>query len=235
MSDIIKPEVRKRYESFEDALPTIYKLIKQKQYKWILKGITHLDYDDVTQIIVIHVFSKWGQFNNDKGRLESWVNAIISNQLINLGRNIFYNSSRPCLKCACNQGETLCEITKSGLQCAECPIYAKWEKGKKSAFNVKQAVPLPNHELEVHNIPSQEINYDKSIEIFHKEMEKVLNTHEFRIYKMLFIEHLSEEEIAKRLNFKTTGSRAPGYMRIKQIEKIALEKGRELLKEIDLF
>lgn len=193
-----------------------------------------MDYDDVSQIIRIHIYNKWDQYNHEFP-LEPWINKIITSQLINLSRNIYYSNARPCLKCPDNEGGDLCRTYKK--QCDACPLFAKWQSRKKPAYDIRLPLPIENHLTEVYDMPSSDFMFmDKSIEIFHEHMRKILRKKEWRVYELLYIDNLSEDEVAKKLGFKTSeSSRKPGYARIKQIQKIILIKANSIKDKIDLF
>ncbi len=79
-----------------------------------------------------------------------------------------------------------CGFTASGKQCNECPLYAKWEKIKKSAYDVKITVSLENHKNYFMNFEST-ANYDyKNAENkLHALMKINLSDKHFFIYKQI--------------------------------------------------
>lgn len=220
--------------SFEEKIDIIDSAIKKRYYKWGIKAISWMDYDDVSQIIRIHIYEKWDQYNPEYP-LEPWINKIITYQLINLSRNVYYSNARPCLKCPDNEGGDLCRTYKK--QCDLCPLFAKWQSRKKPAYDIRLPLPMENHMAEVYDMPSNDYSFtDKSLKIFHSNMQKVLTKKEWRVYKLLYIDNFSENETAKKLGFKTSeSSRQPGYARIKQIQKIIIAKANKLKDKIDFF
>lgn len=190
-----------------------------------------MDYDDVSQIIRLHIFNKWDQYNQEMP-LEPWINRIITSQLINLSRNIYYSNARPCLKCPDNEGGDLCRTYKK--QCDACPIFKKWQNGKKAAHDIRLPLPMENHSVEVYDLPAQTTDIEKSIPLFHEIMKKMLRKSEWEIYELLYIQNLSEKAVAEKLGFRSSESRAPGYARIKQVQKIIMEKANKAKNEIDL-
>jgi hypothetical protein len=220
--------------TFESCLPVIEDLLNRRRYKWQMRAIVWMDFEDIKQIIKIHLFKKWSLYDPAKP-LQPWINSIINHQMINLGRNYYYSHARPCLRCPSNEGNDLCAITLSGKQCEECHIYKRWTKTKKAAYDIQLALPISNHEQEVHELASTDIDFDKSIKLFHLEMRKVLNNSEWRAYHCLYILHLSEEETGRELGFKSSEGRKPGYARIKQLQKVILKKANKLKHTIDLL
>ena len=165
--------------------------------------------------------------------LGPWLNRIISNQIKNLIRNNYGNYCRPCLKCAAAQSYDLCAIYEK--QGAPCPIYINWVKGKKNAHDTKLPVSIENHQSEVHSkFYEQEITH--SIENFNEALRKVLKPMEWKVYKHLYIDLGSEEDLAKKMNFKTNEkNRTPGYKQINNIVKKIVEKSKKMLNEgVDL-
>ena len=86
-------------KDFEDFIDTIDEEIKKRKSKWKLTSITWMDFDDISQILRIHIYKKWHLYDPAKP-LAPWLNRISPNQIKNLIRNNYANYARPCLKCA---------------------------------------------------------------------------------------------------------------------------------------
>jgi hypothetical protein len=148
------------------------------------------------------------------------------------------------LSCPFNQNkegesgiEMSCGFTTTGKQCNECPLYAKWEKVKKSAYDVKITVSLENHKNYFMNCESS-VSYDyKNAETkFHDLMKSNLSDKHFFVYKMFFIDNLTDDQVANILRFKTSEKgRKAGYKQIKNLKKMLYIKAQTLLKENDIF
>lgn len=233
MDEIVVKEVQPVYRTFEEALPIIDKILQARKGKWQLRAVSSMDYDDVSQLCRIHIWKKWEQYDPTQ-KLEPWVSRIITRQVINLIRNVYSSHSRPCLKCAENQGGDLCGAF--GKQCAECPLFALWERTKKRAFNVKLPVSMENHLLEVFEMPDTSVNAERAVQTIWEHMRQVLRPTELAVFEMTYIQHLDDSEIAKKMGFEATEkNRKPGYSRISQINRKILEKVREIRDEIDIF
>jgi len=216
-----------RKNNFEDYIDVIDNEIRKRRSKWRLDSITWMDYDDVSQILRSHIFAKWGQWDPDRP-LIPWVNKIITNQLKNLIRNHYHSFAKPCHNCPFNadiheEGNDTCSFTKSRLQDENCPLYKKWSKTKKHAFEIKMASSLENIKYEPSHlfseISSSHFNLEFYIEKAHKLMEGSLNKKQYDIYKMLFIDNLEEEEVAIILGYKTNEKgRKAGYKQIKNLK-----------------
>jgi hypothetical protein len=229
MEEIKKPTFEEKYEE-------IHTLIQRRRYKWQLKGISSLDFDDIIQIILLHIFVKWEQYNPSLP-LPQWVNKIISSQLINLTRNNFYKFARPCLRCAFNKNsDDSCEYTKSKIQDSSCIVYKKWEQKKKSSYDINLALPMANHENEVNSLPGQNCNLERAIQEFHEKMKLVLTKTEYKVYDLLFIQKVTEVEAAKEMGYKTSEScRKVGYNNFLRFKKRIMEKAKKVKDEIDFY
>ena len=144
-----KSKVKNKSLSFEESIHLIDEEIKKRRIKWSLTALAWMDYEDVSQIIRIHIYKKWHMYDSSKP-LAPWLNRIISNQIKNLIRNHYGNYSRPCLRCAAAEGENLCEIYQK--QCSDCPLYSDWEKNKKNAYDIKMPLPIENHQHETKSL-----------------------------------------------------------------------------------
>ena len=85
-------------KSFESRINEIDSEIQKRRSRWRLSSLSWMDFDDISQILRIHIFKKWYLYD-DSQPLAPWLNRIISNQIKNLIRNNYGNYSRPCLKC----------------------------------------------------------------------------------------------------------------------------------------
>jgi DNA-directed RNA polymerase specialized sigma24 family protein len=216
--------------TFEESYGFINQEITKRKGKWNLTSLHWMDYDDVSQIIRIHIYEKWHLYDSSKP-LGPWVNRIISNQIKNLIRNNYGNFSRPCLKCEAARPNNGCDIYE--IQCAECPLYAKWQKTKKSAYDIKIPLALEDHAHEVNPVSFDDgVNLHKFAENLHKKMKEILKPNEWIVYKGLFIKNKSEEEVAKYMGFKSNEeNRSPGYKQIKNIRKKIIEKVKKCLQK----
>ena len=220
---------------FENFIDEINAEISKRRNKWNLTALTWMDFDDVSQILRIHIYKKWHLYDPAKP-LSPWLNRIISNQIKNLIRNNYGNYSRPCLKCDAAEGEEFCKIYEK--QCNACPLFANWEKTKKNAHDIKIPVPLENHEQEVFNLQGQEGNLQGNIEKIHEKMKNNLKPLEWKVYKLLYIENLTEEQAAKKMGYKTSEkNRSPGYKQIKNLQKNIILKAKKFIKrgDVDIF
>ena len=226
---------RKKKLKFEECIESVDHEISKRRNKWNLTALAWMDFDDVAQILRIHIHKKWHLYEQGKP-LAPWVNRIISNQIKNIIRNNYGNFTRPCLRCAAAEGDNLCSIYEK--QCSTCPLYAQWEKTKKRAHDAKLPLSLENHTKEIHSIPSDHCDIEVAAKKLHVKMKKILTPNEWMVYNYLYIENLDEEEVAKKMGYKTSEkNRQPGYKQIKNIKKNIVIKVKNLLNndEIDIF
>ena len=221
-------------KSFEDCIQIIDVEIAKRKPRWNLSSLAWMDYDDVSQIVRLHVFKKWGQYDQTKP-LVPWLNAIIGNQIKNLIRNHYSNFSRPCLKCAAAV-DLGCKIY--GEQCSACPLFGHWVKRKQAATQIKMPVSIENHPQEIREISDATVDISNQITNFHNRMREILRPQEFLVYESLFIFHEDESIVAKKLGYiSNEKGRTPGYKQIKNIRKQIIIKAKKSLKEgdIDIF
>ena len=220
---------------FEDYIELIDAEINKHRNKWFLSESTSIDFEDVSQIIKIHIFKKWPLFDDSK-RLEPWINAIVSNQIKNLIRNNYGNYSKPCVKCGAAVGGDGCAIYNE--QCAACPLYAKWEKTKKHALNIKKCQSTEENSNYIQAQEDESFSLEYNISKLNDFLPKILKENEYKFYQLYFIEKNSEEYIAKKMKFKTCeANRKPGYKQIQNIKKSIIRKVLKAIGEdkIDLI
>lgn len=229
------PDNKKKKLRFEDCIHEIdFEIIKRKR-KWSLSTISWMDFEDVSQILRTHIFIKWELYDQSKP-LAPWLNRIISNQIKNLVRNHYSNFARPCLKCSAAEDSELCSIY--GKQDNECPLYAFWEKSKKQAHDVKMPLPLENHAQEIYTNYSDDINLYSNMKRLNEALEKHLKPVEWKVYKLLYIDNIDEDEAAQKMGYKTSEkNRSPGYKQIKNIRKSIIGKAKLLISQgkLDIY
>jgi hypothetical protein len=226
-----KPIVR----PFEDFLVVIDEEIAKRRNKWNLTSLNWMDYDDVSQIIRIHIYRKWAQYDQRKP-IQPWLNVIISHQIKNLIRNVYSNFARPCLKCYAAVDNSGCKIYVE--QCEKCPMFANWKKRKEPATHIKLPVSIENHDNEVKGMFDATSDVMNHIKKANDAMKKILKPLEYQVYEGLFILHQDEDTVAKKLGYiSNEKGRNPGYKQIKNIRKAIILKFKKALKDgaIDVY
>jgi len=218
---------------FEDCIQIINEEINKRRPKWMLTAIQWMDWDDIGQLLRIHISKKWQLWDQTRN-LRPWLHSLITHQISNLIRNHYGNHVRPCLKCSAAEDENLCSIYT--VQCSSCPLYAKWLKTKKSANDIKLPVSIEHHVNELSNMPNETIDFNKAVQNLHTKMKSVLKPAEYMVYEFLYINNGNENDVAKLLGFKTSEkNRMAGYRQVKNIKDSILKKAKDLIykNEID--
>ena len=108
----------------------IDKIINQAQTKWQLTALAWIDFEDVAQIIRIHIYKKIHLWDKER-KIGPWLHSLVRNQIVNLLRNYHGSVSKPCNSCAAYQGDESCRIySKIG---DSCPLFSYWQKNKMNA------------------------------------------------------------------------------------------------------
>jgi RNA polymerase sigma factor (sigma-70 family) len=197
-------------KEFEARFPELKIILGRRKSSWTL---TTLDWDDVSSILMVRLWQKFHLYEPEKGPLENWANRVISRALSNILRDSLYKWSKPCVTagpsgglCVFNLADNGCAYTKSKTKCGECKLYAKWQKKKESLYNIKASLPLDSHSQEVQNLQEDFLDVEAAKKIIDEKMMAQLNLHDAQIYKMLFIDHLSMEEVGKMMKYKTSNN-----------------------------
>lgn len=230
-----------RKDKYEDHHDLVVGEINKRRGKWFLTSVAWMDFDDVRQMILTHIYAKWDQYDQSKA-LKPWINKIITNQMKNILRNNYSNFVRPCLSCPFNlhmdrnDGKGDCSFTRSGAQDASCPLFAKWERTKKSAYDIKMAVSIDGTSHEAHSISRKEYDIVMAEGRLHEEMKLQLGDRQYKVYDLLYIQHKDEAVVAEEMGYKTSESgRKAGYKQIKNLKKQFKERARKIMNTRDIF
>lgn len=210
--------------SFEDKLKEIEAALERKRSKWHLDAVTYIDYDDIKQVIMTHIYKKWHLWDQEKP-IEPWLSRVVSNQFKNLLRNHYGNYVNPCP-----------DQHKEDHDPLTCPICTKWRNSKKSAYDIKLAVTMEHHMNEICERKDTFLDLELATRKLESEMKIHLNSRQYVAFEMLFVQNKTEEQVANYLGFKTSEKkRSAGYKQIKNLKKIFQEKAREIIKEKDII
>lgn len=218
---------------FEDHADFIQLQISKRRANWRLST---LDFDDVSQILLFHIWEKWSLYIPEKGPLENWVNTTITNRLKNLLRDNLMKFSRPCIqKCVFNLGGTSCGFTTSKLQDRECPRYAEWQKKKEAQFNIKASLPYDNHIQEISNKPADSLDIKAAKDVIDEKIKDKLNRRERKIYKMLYIDHLTAQEACTTLKNEESKLYEPeSYAKLLEFQKKIIRLSKQIILDENL-
>ncbi len=222
---------RPKLPTFEERYPEIVRQIQKRRRKWTLGSV---DFEDVQQILLIHIHRKYGLYDPVKDpTFVHWVNTVISNRINGILRDNHLIYSRPCVTgCIFNTGGDTCSKTSSGLQCIECPLYRNWHDRKADHFNVKQTLPIETHEQEVNNQQSDFVDIEGKKKIIDREMKERLDPGEFKIYRMLMIQGKSEKECGAALGGKKRAGRMfQGYQQLLKLRHKFVKLAKEIIEQ----
>ena len=97
-------------------------------------------------------------------------------------------------------------------------------------------VPMENIPVEVNAMKYENSEIDSAINKISKILKENLSEKLYNIYKMLFIENIPEEDVAKTLVYRTSEKgRKAGYKQIKNLKKMFREKIVKILEKNDIF
>ena len=224
---------------YEDKSNLIDQEIAKRSKSWFLTSVPWIDFQDVSQIIRTHIFRKWDQWDQNRP-IEPWLNRIISNQLKNILRNYYSNFARPCLNCpfSIDRGTNACSFTPTKEQDSNCPLFAKWEKTKKAAYDIKIPVSLSGDDACNINIEDNSVFLDmeKAILVLADYLKEELTKKQYQVFDLLYIKNLNEEDAAKEMGYTTSETnRKLGYKQIKNIKRVIKEKTKKILDKKDVF
>lgn len=217
---------------YEDCMDIINTLLLKASPKWKLQSIQWLDYDDVSQIIRLHIYKKWHLYDYTKP-LEPWVSAIIHNQITNLIHSLYHASAPPCRECAADEGDDSCALY--GKKCLECPLFAAWTRYRKSSHDLKMCFSLENHVDEVEQQEDTQSDMDIKLQKFHLFMLEKLPLKFKKVYQYIYIEHCSDEEAAQKLGYDLPKKLNVALKDIANYKKIITNYGKELIKDFNEY
>jgi len=230
---------RKRKIRYEDMSDVVDQEIRKRKNKWFLDSVPWISFEDVEQIIRVHIYQKFDQWDQ-KRDLKPWINKIITNQFKNILRNYYLNFAKPCASCPFDgtaTAENSCLFTKSGVQDNSCPLFKKWSKYKKNAHDVKIPLRLDSMEFEqVGDSNPSHFEINSCVKRVEKELKEELSEKYYEVYVMLFVDNKSEDEVAKQLGYKSNEQgRTAGYKQIKNIKKMIKEKVIKIIRNKDII
>jgi len=222
-------------KTYEDLVPEIEELLSKYRSKWHLTSLSWLDYDDVSQIIRAHIHKKWDMWDQ-KRAFRPWASILIGNQIKNLIRNHYGNFAKPCLRCDHFMGNEGCSFTESKVQDVSCDIFAKWQKKKKNAFNIKMATSLDALPCIKDNVYDDDLDYERSVSKVHALVMNNLNERHREVYRLLYVEGWEEEAVAVKFGFKKDPSKRKTirYKQINNLKKKFRVLASKLIKEEDV-
>ena len=103
-------------------------------------------------------------------------------------------------------------------------------KTRKQAYDAKLPVSINDHEIEINAAEYSDIDIFALMEKLNKKMKEILKSSEWKIYKALYIDNMSEEDAATLMGYKTNEkNRVPGYKQIKNVKKSIIVKVKKII------
>ena len=215
-------------KTFEQYLPEIQLNIHKRRGSWTIPS---LEWEDVSQILILKLFNKFDKYTPEKGPFEHWMNKLISNTLANLIRDNFAKYSKPCNSgCVFYEGNDDCAYTKSHKQCIECPLYKKWTRKKQQQYNMVTSVSLEDHSNETYQVENDLTNFEMSKHIIEDRLKEHLSEKEWKVYVLMFIDHKPLEFIGKKMGYSLlASSHIPGYQELLRLKRKFIDLSREII------
>lgn len=222
--------------TYEDHIEEIEALLKKAKAKWSLDSLGWIGYEDICQLIRIHINIKWHLWDQSRP-FAPWCKAVISHRITNLIRDCYSSFARPCLKqCPYNMGGDGCSFTKSGIQDTTCPDYAKWYNKKGHIYNIKMPTSIEGKIIVSGANNHQVVDYGELADKLHeKVLERIPSKKLKKVYKLLYIDEVDEEVIVKMMKFIPDSNRKT--IRYKQLENLKvkfLALAKQVMEEEDI-
>lgn len=220
--------------TFEESLPVIIEQIEKRRKKWNVH-VSWIDYDDIRQLLLLHIFKKWSQFDPDKGELSHWVSSICSAQIKNHWRNLLGNTVPPCEYCPANEGGDKCKIFET-KDASRCGILAKWENTKKEKYNLKLAANIEDFSNTLqYKQEHTRSNYGEILDKITIIIKDKLTKKQYKVYEMLYIKNMDDEAIGQELGYRQAYGRKTGYASIRHYKRLIIEVIKQIIKEHDIL
>jgi len=232
-------EVKKTYQDVSDEIDLI---LVHKKHFWNLNAISHIGYDDVCQIIRLHIWNKFDQWNQERP-FGPWCSKLVSRQILNIQKKVYGRYAPPCRGCEFNLGDGRCSLNMNGLQSGECDKYREWQIKKESTYRLilpertdKMFDIDPDGEPRVKVEAPPERDYQHAADKLHILIMEKLDDKKKQIYRWLYIENRSDEFLAEQMGLKTSElGQKPGYRQIFNIKKSIIAEAKAILAGRDIF
>lgn len=244
--EIIKEIERAIEKRFNESVPMLQELIAKRKNSWTLTSV--MEWQDVSSIILTRLYRNFYLYDPSQP-LDRWANTAISNALKNLVRDHIVRYLKPCsaansygARCAFNEGQNKCGWTKSGIQDSTCKFYANWEKKKRSKLAIASPLsldaPIGNSETEMSlghitpSAPGSFLDIEGAKEIIDVKIVKYLDKEEIKVYRLLYIKHLTPKQVGKKMGYKVQqNSDVPGYLKIRKFEEKVYALASQIIKQ----
>lgn len=180
-----------------------------------------MDYKDVCQIISLHIYHQIHTYDQEKTFIK-WCNRVITNKMLNLIRDNYWNLAPPCNRCMWNDGEDKCGYTANGLKNNSCQEYEKWSKNKKTGYNMKlaQSIDHPDFLEQRKDVKENcDANHNKTFLL--NDLKQSLNDTQKRILDFVFIGSMKDQEFSKKYKISAA--------EVKKHKQYIIDRAKEIL------
>lgn len=214
------------YRSFEESYKEIESVVEKKRYQWMFNASVMENFEDFKMQTLSHINKKWHLYDQNRS-LGAWVNTVTSSQFKNKLRNIYLGTASPCNSCPCRQGDNLCSMFGE-QKSSSCNLYMGWyDSNKRHKHLARMPLTMENHQNEVNSKPSDDFDIEAAAEELHVKIEPHLTESEWDIYRLLYIEHKSEDETVDILGLKK--DKGIKNNRIRLVKKLIVKIAKEIL------
>ena len=107
---------------------------------------------------------------------------------------------------------------------------------KKNAYDIKMPLSLEFHAYTQNTEPEDHFDISRATNTLHGRMRANLTPRHYFVYKMIFIDGINEEEVARILGYKSneTGRKA-GYKQIKNLKNQYKTVAKKIIQKEDIF
>jgi DNA-directed RNA polymerase specialized sigma24 family protein len=229
-------------KTFSDISAELDLILSSKRSFWNLSALSHIDYDDISQEIRLHIHSQFGMWDQSLP-FGPWAAAVVNNQISNLKEKYYGRFAPPCRKCKYDLGENRCEFTSCGQKTDECQKLRDWRAGKEASYRLILAESTDtcvkndhHYEQKVKIAAESNPDYEKAGDRLHELVMKGLNPISQKIYRLLFIEGKTDKEVSDEMGYRTSeNGKKPGYRRISGMKKILIKRAKKIMRDHDVF
>lgn len=229
---------KERDQFFESNFQQIEKMIEAKRSKWHLDAVPHISFDDAKQKLLLQIYEKLHLYDQTRS-FGAWLNGFVRKRFMNILRDNYLRFRKPCVTCEFDIGDNACAFTSSGVKCAECKLYKKWQKSQEASYNIKMTTSLETQENpdDFHQTNAYEDELDpKDIQRQVADyLKKNAPERLYRYFKLKYLEEKTPEQIGLKMGWKRSRKGVVrGYTIIphyeKELQKILQNFRREIEK-----
>lgn len=224
-------------KTFEDVEPIIESILNKARSRWKLQAVKHYSYDDFKQHVKVHIWQKFHLWDQSRP-FENWCSTVIHNQMENKKKELWLNHDKPCTDCYFNKGMGACSYTTDGrTQNPECHDFKEWENKGRYAHELKNASSVEDEDGEVFYSSTEEIDYEGFIKKLHAKVSEhleqdLISRVTYKIFIYSFVEKLSDDEISRKMGYKSNEkNRQSGYRILSIHRKTIQDIAQEMLEK----